>query len=89
MIGDQLGIGHDPGQHAAYVKIWVEVLKEEPKEIVRAPRDADKIAGYMLALEKGRVPSNIEKLPDVLRVQPKPAPAHRAPRARVTVGHER
>ena len=36
MIGDRLGIGHDPGQHAAYVKSWVQVLKEDPKEILRA-----------------------------------------------------
>lgn len=45
MIGDQLGIGHDPGQHAAYVKSWGQGLKEDPKEILRASRDADKITG--------------------------------------------
>ena len=44
MVGDQLGIGHDPGQHAAYLKSWVQVLKEDPKEILRASRDADKIS---------------------------------------------
>ena len=26
IVGDELGIGHDPGQHAAYVKSWVKVL---------------------------------------------------------------
>jgi antirestriction protein ArdC len=67
MIGDQLGIGHDPGQHAAYVKSWVQVLKEEPKEILRASRDADKIASYVMDLEKDRAPSAIEKLPQVER----------------------
>jgi antirestriction protein ArdC len=67
MIGDRLGIGHDPGQHAAYVKSWVQVLKEDPKEILRASRDADKIAGYVLALEKERAPSPVEKLPQVER----------------------
>ena len=40
MIGDRLGIGHDPGQHGAYVKSWVKVLREDPKEILRAARDA-------------------------------------------------
>jgi len=89
MVGDQLGIGHDPGQHAAYVKSWVQVLKEDPKEILRASRDADKIAGYVLALEKDRVPSNIEKLPEVPRTQLQPAPARRAPKARAAAGRER
>lgn len=67
MVGDQLGIGHDPGQHAAYVKSWVQVLKEDPKEILRASRDADKIAGYVMSLEKERAPSAIEKLQPVER----------------------
>ena len=48
MIGDQLRIGHDPGQHAAYVESWIKVLKDDPKEILRASRDADKIAGYVM-----------------------------------------
>jgi antirestriction protein ArdC len=62
-IGDQLGIGHDPGQHAAYIKSWVQVLKEDPKEILRTLRDADKIAGHVLGLGKDRAPANIDKLP--------------------------
>jgi len=75
-VGDQLGIGHDPGQHAAYVKSWVQVLKEDPKEILRASRDAHKIAGYVLGLDKGRVSTNMERLPQVER----PAAAERAER---------
>jgi antirestriction protein ArdC len=67
MIGDQLGIGHDPGQHAAYVKSWVKVLKKDPREILRASRDADKITAYVMDLEKERAPSTIEKLPQVER----------------------
>lgn len=43
MIGDRLGIGHDPTRHAAYVKSWIEVLKNEPKEVMRAASDAEKI----------------------------------------------
>jgi antirestriction protein ArdC len=87
MIGDRLGIGHDPGQHAAYVKSWVQVLKEDPKEILRASRDADKISNYVLSLEKERMPSNIDKLPEVPRAQPEPA--RRATRARAAAGRER
>ena len=67
MIGDQLGIGYDPGQHAAYVKSWVQILKDDPKEILRASRDADKITGYVMDLEKERAPATIEKLPQIER----------------------
>jgi putative DNA primase/helicase len=31
MLGDRLGIGHDHGQHAAYIKRWVQVLKDDPR----------------------------------------------------------
>jgi len=89
MVGDRLGIGHDPGQHAAYVQSWVQVLKEDPKEILRASRDADKISHYVLGLEKNRVPSNVEKLPEVPRSQLQPAPARRATRGRAAAGRER
>lgn len=87
MVGVPLGIGHDPGQHAAYVKSWVQVLKEDPKEILSASRDADKITGYGLTLEEERTPANIEKIPEVLRAQPEPA--CRAARARTSVARER
>ncbi len=52
MIGATLAIGHDPGQHAAYVASWIKVLQEDPKEIFRAAADAEKIKDYVLALEK-------------------------------------
>ena len=67
MIGDQLSIGHDPGQHAAYVKSWVRILKDAPKEILRASRDAHKITGYVMDLEKERAPAAVEKLPQIER----------------------
>jgi antirestriction protein ArdC len=81
MIGDQLGIGHDPGQHAAYVKSWIQVLKDDPKEILRASRDADKITAYVLDLEKERMPANVERLPRVDRSKTvEPARNDRAPK---------
>jgi len=52
MVGEELEIGHDPGQHAAYVKSWVRVLKEDPKEILRAARDAEKIRSLVMSYEK-------------------------------------
>ena len=52
MLGQDIGIGHDPGQHAAYVQSWVKVLKEDPFEIMRACRDAEQIKEYVLGLER-------------------------------------
>jgi putative DNA primase/helicase len=55
IMGDELGIGHDPGQHAAYVGTWIKVLKDDPLEVFRAAADAEKIHAYVLALEQKQV----------------------------------
>ncbi|MEI4516849.1 MULTISPECIES: zincin-like metallopeptidase domain-containing protein [unclassified Stenotrophomonas] len=47
MCGERLGIGHDPGQHMAYIKSWIKVLKDDPKEILRACADAEKICNFL------------------------------------------
>jgi antirestriction protein ArdC/phage/plasmid primase-like uncharacterized protein len=52
ILGDALGIGHDPSQHAAYVGSWIKVLKDDPMEIFRAAADAERIQHYVLGLEK-------------------------------------
>jgi putative DNA primase/helicase len=52
VLGDELGIGHDPSQHASYVGSWIKVLKNDPLEIFRAAADAEKIQAYVLALEQ-------------------------------------
>ena len=87
MVGDQLGIGHDPGQHTAYVKSWVKVLREDPKEILRASRDADKIAHYVLELDKEREPAAKEA--QVVEAQ-RPGPVQQGvARPRAAAGTER
>jgi putative DNA primase/helicase len=53
MIGDYLGLGHDPSQHIAYVQSWINVLKKDPLEIFRAAADAEKIKSLIFALEIG------------------------------------
>jgi antirestriction protein ArdC len=53
-IGEELEIGHDPGQHASYVKSWIKVLKDDPKEILRAARDAEKIHDMVMGFERDR-----------------------------------
>lgn len=55
MLGERLEIGHDPGQHAAYVASWIKVLSDDPREIFRATADAEKIAAYVMDLEHQKV----------------------------------
>jgi antirestriction protein ArdC/phage/plasmid primase-like uncharacterized protein len=52
ILGDELGIGHDPSQHAAYVGSWIKALQDDPLEIFRAAADAEKIQDYVLGLEQ-------------------------------------
>lgn len=63
MLGERLEIGHDPGQHAAYVASWVKALQDDPREIFRAAADAEKIAAYVMAFEQ-------EKAREQAREQP-------------------
>lgn len=50
ILGDELGIGHDPSQHVAYVGSWIRVLQDDPLELFRAAADAEKIQSFVLAL---------------------------------------
>ncbi|MDF7677047.1 zincin-like metallopeptidase domain-containing protein [Neisseriaceae bacterium ESL0693] len=62
MLGDELGIGHDPGQHAAYVGSWIKVLHDEPMEIFRASSDAEKIFDYVMAFEQVQIQQEEKEL---------------------------
>jgi hypothetical protein len=61
ILGDALGIGHDPGQHAAYVKSWIQVLENDPLEIVRAAADAEKIQRFVMSFEQVQQQENIRQ----------------------------
>lgn len=54
LIGQELQIGHDPGQHAAYVDSWISLLQDHPFEIHAAAADAEKIYHYLLDMERKR-----------------------------------
>lgn len=54
LIGQDLRIGHDPGQHTAYVDSWIKVLQDTPFEIHAAAADAEKIFNYLTGLEQKR-----------------------------------
>ncbi|GGO83760.1 hypothetical protein GCM10011348_28270 [Marinobacterium nitratireducens] len=51
-VGEDLEIGHDPGQHASYVNSWIKVLQDDPKEILRAARDAENIRDMVMGFEQ-------------------------------------
>jgi putative DNA primase/helicase len=63
ILGNELGIGHDPDQHASYVKSWIKVLEEDPMEIFRAAADAEKIHEFVLAFEQKQVQSQEQDQP--------------------------
>jgi len=52
MLGSELQIGHNFGQHAAYVNSWVKILKDEPFELFRASADAQKIFDFIMGFEQ-------------------------------------
>lgn len=52
ILGAELGIGHDPSQHTAYIKSWIRGLEDDPLEIFRACADAEKIVSHLFALEQ-------------------------------------
>ncbi len=52
LLSGELGIGHDPGQHVAYVNSWIKALQEDPTEIFRAAADAEKIQDFVLAFSQ-------------------------------------
>jgi antirestriction protein ArdC/phage/plasmid primase-like uncharacterized protein len=52
MLGMQLGTGHDPGQHLAYVDSWVRDLEDHPNEVFRACADAEKIQSFILEFDQ-------------------------------------
>jgi antirestriction protein ArdC/phage/plasmid primase-like uncharacterized protein len=66
ILGLELGIGHDPAQHAAYVGAWIKVLQDDPLEIFRAAADAEKIQGHVLGLEQRQIQSQTQRQADTV-----------------------
>jgi putative DNA primase/helicase len=52
IVGTEIGVGHDPSRHAAYVGSWIKALENDPQEIFRAAADAEKIATMLRGFEK-------------------------------------
>ena len=47
MSSDRLGVAYEPQHATAYVKGWVAVLKDDPKEIYKAAAEAGRISDYV------------------------------------------
>ena len=56
MTGDRLDIGHDPSRHASYEDSWIQRLREDPRELYRAARDAQGMSDYLLARAREKAP---------------------------------
>jgi antirestriction protein ArdC len=54
LIGGELNIGHNFGQQKAYMSNFAKILKDEPFEIAKASRDAQKIANLLLGVSQKR-----------------------------------
>lgn len=77
MLGEQLGIGHDPGQHVAYVGSWIKALQQDPREIFRAAADAEKITKLVRSFELERSQQADQEHGDARELEP-PGPEDRA-----------
>ena len=51
-IAAEVGVPHDPANHAAYVGSWIKALKEDKNEIFRAAHDASTATDFVLGLER-------------------------------------
>ena len=47
MVGQRLQIGHDGAQHAAYLQHWVKIVRDDPKAILTACRNAEKMCDFL------------------------------------------
>ena len=48
-IGSMIGLPCDVPNHASYIQSWIEVLKQDRREIFHAAAEAQRIADYILA----------------------------------------
>lgn len=66
MLGGDLKIGRDFGDHASYVKSWISVLKNDPFELYKASSDAQKIRDFILSFEQKRSIKKTQEKPESL-----------------------
>ena len=87
MTGDRLNLGHDPSRHkrhAGYVRSWVRALRDDPREIYRAAKDAQEMSDWVLDRVRERTAQLEAAAPgagagEPAARPPEPAPAPEAP----------
>ncbi len=77
ITGDRIGLGHDPSRHASYVGSWIEALRDDPREIHRASKDAQEISDYVLGRDRDRVEGREERADPRLLDDPRLGPIQR------------
>jgi putative DNA primase/helicase len=87
MLGEQLGLGHDPGQHVAYAASWIKALEQDPREIFRAAADAEKITKLIRSYELGQqqTADQTQDVPDAGKEQAMPVPADSTVRSPIMI----
>lgn len=60
IMGVELGIGHDPTQHAAYIHHWMNIAKAEPNSLYTAASAAEKVCDFV-GLERFRFEPMLEE----------------------------
>ena len=70
LLGQELGIGHDPGQHDAYLGSWLAALRQDPREIFRACADAEKIVTHVRQFDLYRVQEQTQDGQKTIEAQP-------------------
>ena len=80
MSADRLGLARQPDRHAAYVEFWIQRLKEDPREVYRAAKDAQQISDYVLEFGRERDPAReAGGLPPRARERDRPTEPERLP----------
>lgn len=59
IMGVELGIGHDPTQHAAYIHHWMKIAQEDPSYLYTAAAAAEKVCDFV-GLERFRFEPMVE-----------------------------
>lgn len=61
MINTEIGLGHNPSNHLAYAAGWAKAIKDDPKVIFRACRDAERIKDFIMGFAHEKIAEKTEE----------------------------